>query len=116
MSGDETDRRGKQPITGQRKFFIVQPGWRSKEVTDWLRVIDALYMSHRFSLDGRATRGNWARHRMDSGRVDWGRRPVSGLPENFYDGAWLQGLSREEQDALGIQPAVSLGHSAEVLR
>lgn len=116
MSGDETDRRGKEPIAGQRKFFIVRPGWRSQEVTNWLRVVDALYMTHRFSLDGRATRGNWVRHRVDSGRVDQGRRPVSGLPENFYDNAWLQRLSEGERNALEMQPAASLGHSAEVLR
>lgn len=116
MSGDETDHRGKQPATGQRKFFVARPGWRSQEVTDWLRVIDALYMDHRFSPNGRATRGNWVRHRLDSDRVDRGRQPVKGLPENFYDRAWLQGISRGERDALEMQPAVSLEHSAEVLR
>ena len=116
MSGDETDRRGKHPITGQRKFFILRPGWRSQKVSDWLRVIDALYTSHRFSPDGRATRGNWVRHRMDSGGVDWGRRPVRGLPQNFYDVTWLRGLSRGERDALEIQPAASLDHSPDVLR
>ena len=115
MSGDETDRHGEQPITGQRKFFVVRPGWRSQEVTRWLRVIDDLYMIHRFSLDGRATRGNWVRHRMDSDRVTWDKRPVSGLPENFYEASWLKGLSREERDSLEIQPPVNLGHSADVL-
>ena len=115
MSGDETDRCGRQPIRGQRKFLVVRPGWRSKEVTDWLRVIDNLYTTHRFSVEGRASRGNWVRHRIDSGRVDWNQLPVGGLPENFYDLAWLQGLSREEKDRLNVQPRVSLEHSAEVL-
>ena len=115
MSGDETDRCGRQPIRGQRKFLVVRPGWRSKEVTDWLRVIDNLYTIHRFSVEGRASRGNWVRQRIDSGRVDRDQFPVGGLPENFYDPAWLQGLSREEKDRLDIQPRVSLEHSAEVL-
>jgi len=116
MSGDETDHRGEQPIAGQRKFFVVRPGWRSPEVTRWLRVIDGLYTIHRFSLNGRATRGNWVRHRMDSDRTAWDKLPVSGLPENFYDASWLQGLSDEERDSLGIQPPVDLNHSAGVLR
>lgn len=116
MSGDETDHRGKQAIVGQRKFFVVRPAWRSQEVTDWLRVIDALYACHRFSTDGRATRGNWVRHRIDSDRVDRSKRPIRGLPKNFYDRAWLEGLPQEERDSLAIQSAETLDHSVEVLR
>lgn len=115
MSGDETDRRGEQLIAGQRKFFVVRPGWRSQEVTRWLRIIDDLYTVHRFSLDGRATRGNWVRHRMDSDRVAWDRLPVIGLPENFYDASWLDGLSERERESLEMQPPVNLDHSVEVL-
>ena len=116
MSGDETDRCGRQPIQGQRKFIVVRPHWRSQEVTRWLRVIDNLYMIHRFSSNGRASRGNWVRQRIDSGRVDRDRIPVTGLPENFYDEGWLRGLSREEMDHLEVQPGVDLKHSAGVLR
>ena len=116
MSGDETDRRGKEPIRGQRKFLVVRPGWRSQEVTDWLRVIDDLYTVHRFSHDGRASRGNWVRQRIDSGGVDWDRFPVRGLLENFYDPTWLCQLSQEEKDRLEMQPKVGLEHSAEVLQ
>ena len=115
MSGDETDRHGKEPIRGQRKFLVIRPGWRSQEVTDWLRVIDDLYTVHRFSHDGRASRGNWVPQRIDSGRVDWDRFPVSGLPENFYDPVWLCGLSQAERDRLAVQPKASLEHSTEVL-
>lgn len=115
MSGDESDRHGMEPIRGQRKFIVARPGWRSQEVTDWLRVIDNLYMVHRFKHDGRASQGNWVRQRIDSGRVDSNRLPVGGLPENFYDPAWLCGLSREERDHLAVQPRTSLKHSAEVL-
>ena len=116
MSGDETDRCGQQPILGQRKFFVVRPGWRSQEVTRWLRVIDDLYTIRRFSLDGRATRGNWVRQRIDSGRVAWDRLPVSSLPENFYDPSWLKGLSEGDRDSLEVQPPVDLNHSAQVLK
>jgi hypothetical protein len=116
MSGDETDRRGKQPIRGQRKFLVVRPHWRSHEVTKWLRVIDNIYTVRRFSSNGRASRGNWVRQRIDSGRVDRNRFPVVGLPENFYDKEWLRCLSQEEIDHLEVQPRISLEHSARVLR
>jgi hypothetical protein len=116
MSGDETDKGGRQPIRGQRKFLVIQPHWRSQEVTKWLRVIDNLYKVSRFSSNGRASPGNWVRQRIDLGRVDFHRPPVTGLPENFYDKAWLHGLSQEEVDYLGMQPSVSLEHSAKVLR
>lgn len=116
MSGDETDRCGRQPIRGQRKFLVVRPHWRSQEVTKWLRVIDNLYTVYRFSSNGRASRGNWVRQRIDSGRVDQDRLPVTGLPENFYDEEWLQGLSQEETYRLGIQPNIDLKHSTEALR
>lgn len=115
MSGDETDRCGREPIRGQRKFLVVRPGWRSQQVTEWLRVIDDLYTVQRFSLDGRASRGNWVRQRIDSEMVDLDRLPVNGLPENFYDPAWLRGLSKEDRERLEVKPAVSLEHSAEVL-
>ena len=116
MSGDETDRCGREPIRGQRKFLVVRPGWRSQEVTGWLRVIDDLYTVRRFSLNGRASRGNWARQRIDSETVDWAQFPVRGLPENFYDSAWLEGLSQAERDELEVQPRISLEHSGEVLK
>jgi len=116
MSGDETDRCGRHPIRGQRKFMVVRPYWRSQEVTKWLRVIDNLYMVYRFSSNGRASRGNWVRQRIDSGRVDPDLFPVTGLPENFYDEEWLRGLSQEEMDRLEVQPGVNLEHSAKVLR
>jgi len=116
MSGDETDPYGSQPIRGQRKFLVVRPGWRSQEVTKWLRVIDSLYATHRFSADGRASRGNWVRHRIDSGKVDSDRLPVGGLPENFYDPVWLRDLSQEERNDLDVQPGVNLNHSVEVLK
>ena len=116
MSGDETDHRGTQPIKGQRKYFVVRPEWRSRDVTRWLRIIDEVYVYHRFSEDGRASRGNWVRQRIDSGRFDGARRPVSGLPKNFYDAAWLETLSNKARAELQMQPEISLRHSPTVKR
>lgn len=116
MSGDETDRCGTAPTKGQRKFFVVHPKWRSVEATKWLRTIDKVYVHHRFSEDGRASRGNWVRQRVDSGRVDSGCRAVCGLPKNFYDVAWLQTLSSKARADLRMQPEISLEHSPAVKR
>ena len=116
MSGDETDHCGTQQIKGQRKFFVVRPEWRSMDVTRWLRTIDNVYIYRRFSENGRASRGNWVRQRIDSGRLDRVRRPVSGLPENFYDAAWLGTLSSKARAELEIQPEISLRHSSAIKR
>lgn len=116
MSGDETDYCGTTPTGGQRKFLVVHPQWRSKEVTNWLRTIDKVYVRHRFSQDGRASRGNWVRQRVDSGRSDNGCRPVSGLPKNFYDGTWLRTLSERARAELRMQPEISLKHSSTIQR
>jgi hypothetical protein len=114
MSGDETDHCGIRPIRGQRKFFVIRPEWRSKDVTKWLRAIDKVYVYHRFSKDGRASRGNWVRQRIDSGRLDSTRRAVPGLPKNFYDATWLESLSNAARVELRIQPEISLRYSPTV--
>lgn len=116
MSGDETDHCGTAPTRGQRKFFIVHPKWRSREVTDWLRTIDKVYVHYRFSQDGRASRGNWVRQRVDSGRSDSGCQPVPGLPGNFYDTTWVRTLSGKARAELGMQPDISLKHSSAIRR
>ena len=112
MSGDESDRSEERQTREHRKFFVVRPAWRSPEVTHWLRVIDDVHLDSRFSESGRASRGNWVRHRVPSSRVDHMRPPVIGLPKNFYDEEWLGNLSQMESEALEMQEGVSLEHDS----
>lgn len=113
MSGDESEVSGAS--REHRRFFVVRPAWRSPKVTPWLQVIDAVHLDSRFSESGRASRGNWVRHRVRSGRVDHVRPPVIGLPKNFYDEEWLGGLSQTELEALEVQEEVSLEHDPNLM-
>jgi uncharacterized circularly permuted ATP-grasp superfamily protein len=111
MSGDESENSKERQLREHRKFTVIRPVWRSLEVIPWLQVIDEAHLDSRFSESGRATRGNWVRHRVRSGtRVDDTRPPVTGLPRNFYDEEWLAQLSRTELEALEVQEEVNLEH------
>lgn len=115
MSEDEPDWRstsGKLPSD----YCIVRPIWRSKAVTDWLRVIDHIYLASRFSTDGRVTRGKWMRNRKPSNKIDSAATPVKGLPINFYDEDWLESLGRKERNSLKMKEPVDLTHTKDVMR
>ena len=116
MSGDESDRFEGRETKEHRKFFVVRPAWRSPKVTPWLRVIDNVYLDSQFSESGRASRGNWVRHRLDCcNRVDHMRPAVIGLPMNFYDEQWLSHLSQMELEALGMREEISLEHDPSLM-
>ena len=115
MSEDEPDWRsavGNAP----RDYFVVRPVWRSQEVTNWLRVMDHVYLARRFTSDGRVTRGSWIRNRKPSSKVDHTAAPVKGLPINFYDKEWLGSLPPREQRRLKMGKAVDLTHTKEMIR
>lgn len=115
MSGDESDRNA---VTKQKdkKYFVVRPVWRSQEVTEWLHVMDLVYISSRFAADGRATKGNWVRNRVRAASVDTDSKPIPGLPYNFYDQSWLGALTLRERKALGVREAIDLSHSDGIIR
>lgn len=116
MSGDESEHSEERQSKEHRKFIVFRPAWRSPEVTPWLQVIDNAHLDSRFSESGRATRGNWVRHRVRSStRVDDIRRPVIGLPKNFYDEEWLEHLSQTELEALEMQGEVNLEHDPSLV-
>ena len=117
MSDDEPDLRSVTPRTRvPGKYFVIRPVWRSQEITNWLRVIDYVYLDRRFSADGRAKRGKWIRNRVQSNKVDQTARAISGLPANFYDKAWLASLSSKKKQRLNIKEAIDLAHTEEMKR
>lgn len=116
MSEDEPDRR-----SAARKipsdYLVIRPAWRSEEVTEWLRVMDRVYVATRFTADGRATRGKWMRNRIPSNKVDTAATPVKGLPVNFYDEQWLKSLHPKKRKSLKIlEEKVELTHTEEIMR
>lgn len=116
MSEDEPDPRSVALPSTTRKYFIIRPAWRSQQVTDWLRVMDNVYLDHRFAADGRATRGKWTRNRVRSNKVDQTAEAIKGLPGNFYDEAWLASLSPKKKRRLRIQEEIDLTHTEEMMR
>lgn len=117
MSDDEPDPRSTTArAKGSRKYFVIRPGWRSREVTNWLRVMDHVYLDHRFAADGRTTRGKWTRNRVQSPKVDQTAQAIKGLPSNFYDRAWLESLSPKKRRRLDVKEAIDLTHTKEMMR
>lgn len=111
MSGDESDVRN-----GDCRYVVPVLEWRNPEVLEWLRIHDHLYLSTRFTTDNRATPGRFPNSRTYSKRVEAGRRPVAGLPLNFYSPVWLAGLTDLERHMLKIQPAVDLNFPPHILK
>lgn len=117
MSDDEPDPRSTTARAGEsRNYFVIRPVWRSREVTSWLRVMDQVYLYHRFAADGRATRGKWARNRLQSNKVDRAGQATKGLPANFYDKDWLASLSSKSRRRLDIKEAIDLTHTEQMMR
>jgi len=115
MSEDEPDWRSTGGKTS-RDYFVVRPVWRSQEVTNWLRVMDYVYLARRFTADGRVTRGSWIRNRKPSSKVDHTTAPIKGLPINFYDEEWVGSLPPREKRRLKIRKAINLTHTKEMIR
>lgn len=117
FSDDECDHHRRNIHRGDNRQYIrIRPIWRAPEISDWLAVIDRVYISLRFNPDGSATRGNWVRLRLEStGLVDKNAQPVIGLPENFYDPIWLQKLTPKQQRKLKMKAIVDLKHNDDIL-
>ena len=88
-----------------------------KELTDVLRVLDVMHITTRFE-DGLPTKGNWPTPRiiLTKGKKYSDALAPRGLPRNFYDSRWLDGLTEEQQIALNIQPSVDLKIAPSIQR
>ncbi|KAH9921094.1 hypothetical protein B0H21DRAFT_701777, partial [Amylocystis lapponica] len=108
MSGDES-----QPETG--RYVVTRLPWRSVQAEEWLMVFDWMHLSTRFNANRKPNSGRFP-HRRSRGsqRIESECNPVPGLPKNFYDQAWLNGLPEDDQIELRMQPEVDLTHSEAV--
>ena len=105
-SEDESGRDGDDCV-------ITNMPWRNPEITDFLRALDAVHLSSRFT-DGKPSRGNWPHNRIPSCRKDLRTDAVSGLPSNFYEPSWLASQSEFELAKKKVQPEVRLTLSPRV--
>ena len=64
----------------------------------------------------RISRGNWPRFRKHSSKTLVRGKPIAGLPENFYDSAWLERLAETQRQDLDIRPSIDLSISENTLR
>jgi len=84
MSSDESSHEGRK---GEATYRIWEKRWRSRQVNDWLRMLDALHLRLRYSGKWQATAGAWP-HFRSSGLEYSERPPVKGLPVDFYSADW----------------------------
>ena len=87
--------------------------WRAPEVKSVFRILDRLHLSTRFK-NGRATQGAFPHTRIESEREDHCEAPV-GLPANFYNSQFLDGLQAFQVENLRMAPAVHIEFSPAIM-
>lgn len=115
-SEDETDREHRT-VDNRARYLIKRLEWRSDELTQYVRALDVVHLSTRWSRSGRPRRGQFPRIRVATrNKVDRDARPVPGLPRNFYDPSWLAAQSEEDRLVLRVQEFevdLSIPHSIQ---
>ena len=103
---------------GQVRYKIRGVTWRSAELRDFLRALDAIHLSTHFTPAGKRLPGTLPRVRYTPKVQSFIQPdpPPLRLPKNFYDDDWLRTLTPRELDRLCIQPAVKLEIPAELQR
>ena len=110
MSGDESDH-----LDGHRRYVVSKLNWRSDEVTEVLRALDALVLVSHWTSDGRPRPGKFPHVRLHSDKVEE-RDPVRNLPRNFYQTEWLDTLDKYERRELNMSEPVKLSLPPGLLR
>ncbi|TFY77451.1 hypothetical protein EWM64_g6563 [Hericium alpestre] len=111
MSSDDTD--DELGTTYVQYWVLVMP-WRSKDVTIWLRIIDA--MSRKLQAR-KPMQGNQPRWRFSSNRP--GHRQsqktvVACLPKNAYDPTWFDNMDPFDMDTLDVQEEYNFRHHPDI--
>ncbi|KAI5989705.1 hypothetical protein EDD15DRAFT_2171086 [Pisolithus albus] len=106
MSSDDSDH---ESGGGAARYTIVSKDWRSGEVTELLRLLDALHLRLRYCNNWNATSGAWPHLRLISHKSST-RAAVKGLPRNFYARGFLASLTQEALDELqSIEQTLPMG-------
>ncbi|KAI6103714.1 hypothetical protein EDD16DRAFT_1493474 [Pisolithus croceorrhizus] len=104
MSSDESEH---DVGHGECIYYITRKTWRSAAITDALRVLDKLHLRMRYQEQWNATAGAWPHLRTPSSQVS-NRKPLSGLPKNFYAQDYISSLTSEGLDDLLLQEDMPL--------
>lgn len=114
-SGDDTDGEICS-ITKKPRHLITKFAWRASEVREWVKLIDGIAMTNRFSDGDRSTAGKLPEPRYDAMDFDeplvikerFNNGSIKGLPRNFYDNKWFSKLETHELEELQCAPPLSL--------
>ena len=97
------------------RFDVLEPPWRSQNVTAWLRIFDALYTrARREGLYG-DQRGSVTRLRVDGVKRSTSEKFVPRLPINAYDKEWFS-HQRYTEDTVQPGPQVVYTHDPKTIR
>lgn len=118
MSSDESDTPPTRYSTANHhrtyriRLRIDRPTW----LTNVLRMLDSLhYERHQSSShNGGRAQGSDYRLRIQGDRLSQAL-PVSGMPENYYDPIWLQGISPEQRFDLFMEAVEHYHHPPQYL-
>ena len=110
MSSDEEETVGQYT-----RYNVLEPPWRSQEVTAWLRIIDALYMRARRDGVYGDQRGSPTRYRVDGVKRSANGKFVPRLPRDAYDEEWLA-LQRHVEDTVQPGPIAGYFHDPKTIR
>ncbi|KDQ06155.1 hypothetical protein BOTBODRAFT_121840 [Botryobasidium botryosum FD-172 SS1] len=110
MSSDETDHEA-----GIGSYRVINKAWRHPSVRLWLRALDWLHLISRLGNRQQFTPGNLPRERVPSDRFSK-RSHVPNLPRNFYEEAYINGLSEHALKVLNPAKEYELVFDEEISR
>ncbi|KAF9033659.1 hypothetical protein BJ165DRAFT_1534588 [Panaeolus papilionaceus] len=110
-SDDESDHS-----KGRRMYRIRDLSWQNPALGLVFRALDSLHVASRYGDNGRINRGNWPRPCYVSDLEPLPTPPPQGLPINFYNQDYLDGLSDDAMDELNVSDPVHIQLSADLLR
>ncbi|KAJ8468268.1 hypothetical protein ONZ45_g17303 [Pleurotus djamor] len=95
MSSDESDH-----AQSLAQYRILIPRWRNPVLAQWLRTMDWVYYSTRFSMKRRAGQGSRPRLRITTMQYSDSSTYVPGLPKSAYDQEWYERLPEVFREAV----------------
>ncbi|KLO04290.1 hypothetical protein SCHPADRAFT_1003341 [Schizopora paradoxa] len=101
-SEDETDEEETR-ARGSRVVRRMNQPFLNLKISNLMRTVDT-YQRYQLDLSASDQRGGRPIPRITEAKRNDPRKPMAGLPVNFYDEVWLQSQSEEYKEGLDMQP------------
>ncbi|KLO04057.1 hypothetical protein SCHPADRAFT_763188 [Schizopora paradoxa] len=105
-SEDETDEEETRN-QGTRVVRRMHQPFLNLKITSLVRAVDS-YQHYQLDLSASDQRGGRPIPRITEAKRNDPRKPMTGLPVNFYDEEWLQNQSNDFKEQLDSKPAVDI--------